>query len=122
MHSVNSASGSSNSGFQSTPVDSVNETYIYHIHGLTQAKCDARALQLWKGLSAREYRGTFVLPVTPALLPNLLVNTKWHVTNTPRPSFRQDHLGMTLTESFSEDDGLTAEILGINHALPQGMA
>lgn len=114
-----STGGETSSGYLSTPTDSVNETYKFKRWGLTQAQCDALALNLWRQLSGHEYRATFKLPVTPELLPDLAITSKFRFSDLPWPSFNQDYIPLRLTESFSMSNGWTVEPLGINHALPQ---
>ena len=116
-----SSGGETSSGYTSMPTDSTVEKYIYKFHNMTQSQCDKRTL--WKWLSSHEYRGTFDLPVTPELLPNAKIETKFRVTDLPWSSFDQDYVPLRLTEAFdlsnSGDGGWSIEVLGINHRLAQ---
>jgi hypothetical protein len=120
--SSSATGGETSSGYLSTPTDSSTETYKFKRWGLTQAQCDALALNLWRQLSGHEYRATFKLPVTPDLLADLSITSKFRFSDLPWPSFNQDYIPLRLTEEFSMSNGWTVEPLGINHALPQNAA
>jgi YD repeat-containing protein len=116
-----STGGAQSSGYLTQPTDTSTEHYVYKRPNLSKAQCDALALQLWKQLSAHEYRATFSFTVTPKILADLSITSKYRISNLPWASFSQDYIALRLSESYDMNSGWMVSPVAINHKLPYGV-